>query len=55
VRGFVIPALLCHCIFRSWTKRTPEPNRFYLLDRRQVAGAVPNAFLKARENAASEL
>ena len=27
----------------------------YLLERRQVAGAVPNAFLKARENAASEL
>jgi hypothetical protein len=27
----------------------------YLLERRQVAGAVPNAFLKAREKAASEL
>ena len=26
----------------------------YLLERRQVAGAVPNAFLKAREKAASE-
>jgi hypothetical protein len=27
----------------------------YLFERRQVAGAVPNAFLKAREKAASEL
>jgi hypothetical protein len=27
----------------------------YLFDRRHVAGAVPNAFLKAREKAASEL
>ena len=27
----------------------------YLFERRQVAGAVPIAFLKARENAASEL
>ena len=26
----------------------------YLFERRQVAGAVPNAFLKAREKAASE-
>ena len=26
----------------------------YLFERRQAAGAVPNAFLKARENAASE-
>jgi len=26
----------------------------YLLERRQVAGAVPNAFLNAREKAASE-
>jgi hypothetical protein len=27
----------------------------YLFERRQVAGAVPNVFLKAREKAASEL
>jgi hypothetical protein len=27
----------------------------YLFERRQAAGAVPNAFLKAREKAASEL
>jgi hypothetical protein len=27
----------------------------YLFERRQAAGAVPNVFLKARENAASEL
>jgi hypothetical protein len=27
----------------------------YLFERRQVAGAVPNTFLKAREKAASEL
>jgi len=27
----------------------------YLFARRHVAGAVPNAFLKAREKAASEL
>jgi hypothetical protein len=26
----------------------------YLFERRQVAGAVPKAFLKARENAASD-
>jgi hypothetical protein len=26
----------------------------YLFERRQVAGAVPNAFLKAREKAASD-
>ena len=30
-------------------------NVAYLFERRQVAGAVPNAFLKAREKAASEL
>jgi len=30
-------------------------NCCYLFERRQVAGAVPNAFLKAREKAASEL
>jgi hypothetical protein len=33
---------------RGWTPA-------YLFERRQVAGAVPNAFLKAREKAASEL
>ncbi len=34
-------------------KRTATLGR-YLFERRQAAGAVPNAFLKARENAASE-
>jgi hypothetical protein len=45
------------------SRRTPKagtPNRMYrsdllyLFERLQVAGAVPSAFLKAREKAASE-
>ena len=33
----------------GWTRP-----HYYLFERRQVAGAVPNTFLNARENAASE-
>ena len=36
------------------TARMYRLNAAYLFERRQVAGAVPNAFLKAREKAASE-
>jgi hypothetical protein len=32
-----------------------QSGRTYLFERRQVAGAVPNVFLKAREKAASEM
>src|ERR1700692_2135271 len=38
-----------------WSFRMYRLDVAYLFERRQVAGAVPNAFLKARENAASEL
>ncbi len=38
-----------------WSFRIHRLDVAYLFERRQVAGAVPNAFLKAREKAASEL
>jgi hypothetical protein len=38
-----------------WSFRMYRLDVAYLFERRQVAGAVPNAFLKAREKAASEL
>jgi hypothetical protein len=38
-----------------WSFRMYRSDVAYLFERRQVAGAVPNAFLKAREKAASEL
>ena len=38
-----------------WSLRMYGFDLAYLFERRQVAGAVPNVFLKAREKAASEL
>ena len=47
-----------HCLLalvrlRGWIE-VSNVQVAYLFERRQVAGAVPNAFLKAREKAASE-
>ena len=37
-----------------WTRTPLGLDVSYLFERRHVAGAAPNAFLNARENAASE-
>ncbi len=51
---FQTPALQHIDCSRLDTFRMLRLDAAYLFERRQVAGAVPNAFLKAREKAASE-
>ena len=56
VRSFVIPACPAQSVhFPLLAEADTDPDGGYLFERRQVAGAVPNTFLNARENAASEL
>jgi hypothetical protein len=56
MRAFIVPKR-CSTVSRRWRMAAAFNVQIagsYPFERRQVAGAVPNAFLKAREKAASE-